>query len=66
MRSRFWLIFVASRRYRLAEALEAKKVDVALDFVAAAGHSDTEPGLVDSMIKHSDAIRDLLQKKPNS
>jgi len=52
--------------YRLAEALEAKKVDVALDFVAAAGHSDTEPGLVDSMIKHSDAIRDLLQKKPNS
>ena len=36
--------------------------DLDLDFVAAAGHSDTEPGLVSSMITHSDAIRDLLTK----
>ena len=48
--------------YRLSEALGKLNVPVDLDFVAAAGHSDTEPGLVSSMITHSDAIRDLLAK----
>lgn len=49
-----------SSAHRLCEALEKLGVPVALDFVAAAGHSDTEPGLVDSMIKHSDTLRSLL------
>mmetsp|Transcript_19903 Transcript_19903/g.51731 ORF Transcript_19903/g.51731 Transcript_19903/m.51731 type:complete len:391 (-) Transcript_19903:30-1202(-) len=48
--------------YRLSEALGKLKVPCDLDFVAAAGHSDTEPGLVSSMVTHSDAIRDLLAK----
>ena len=48
--------------YRLSEALGKLKVPCDLDFVAAAGHSDTEPGLVSSMITHSDGIRDLLAK----
>ena len=47
--------------YRLSEALGKLKVPCDLDFVAAAGHSDTEPGLVSSMVTHSDAIRDLLK-----
>ena len=48
--------------YRLSEALGKLNVPVDLDFVAAAGHSDTEPGLVSSLITHSDGIRDLLAK----
>jgi proline iminopeptidase len=48
--------------YRLSEALGKLKVPCDLDFVAAAGHSDTEPGLVSSMVTHSDGIRDLLAK----
>ena len=46
----------------LSEALGKLKVPCDLDFVAAAGHSDTEPGLVSSMVTHSDGIRDLLAK----
>jgi len=49
--------------FRLARALERVGVTVDLDFVAGAGHSDTEPGLVDSMVRHSDELRDLL--RPN-
>ena len=48
--------------YKLSEALQKLGVSVDLDFVAAAGHSDSEPGLVSSIITHSDAIRDLLTK----
>ena len=43
--------------YRLANALRAAGAQVELEFVAGAGHSDSEPGLVDAMVRASDAFR---------
>ena len=43
--------------YRLAEALRAVGTECELEFVAGAGHSDSEPGLVDAMVRATDAFR---------
>eukprot|EP00937_MAST-01D_sp_MAST-1D-sp2_P004383 g4383.t1 len=50
--------------YRLAEALQAAGSEpVQLEFVAGAGHSDSEPGLVDAMVRATDNFRTVLEKK---
>jgi len=49
--------------WRLASCLKAAgcpEKDVNLEFVAGAGHSDTEPGLVDALVRASDRLRDPL------
>ena len=46
--------------WRLTEALRAAGCDVDLEFVAGAGHSDSEPGLVDAMVRATDRFRDVL------
>jgi len=49
--------------WRLAQAL--RKVGcsyVDLEFVSGAGHSDTEPGLVDAMVRASDKLAKNLKK----
>ena len=49
--------------YRLTEALHAAGSEpVNLEFVSGAGHSDTEPGLVDAMVRATDAFRGVLSK----
>lgn len=45
--------------YRLSEGLKALGVDVQLEFVSGAGHSDSEPGLVDAMVRASDGLKSL-------
>jgi proline iminopeptidase len=53
--------------WRLAQALRAKGSEfVDLEFVAGAGHSDSEPGLVDAMVRASDKLRDILQTEMKS
>lgn len=53
--------------WRLAQALRAKgSTFVDLEFVAGAGHSDSEPGLVDAMVRASDKVRDILQTETKS
>ena len=47
--------------YRLAEALRCEGADVDLEFVAGAGHSDSEPGLVDAMVRATDKFRGVLK-----
>lgn len=47
--------------YRLSEALKAEGVDVGLEFVSGAGHSDSEPGLVDAMVRASDEFKSVLK-----
>ena len=49
-----------SAAYRLASTLENLGVDVTLEFVAGAGHSDSEPGLVDAMVRATDSLIDEL------
>jgi proline iminopeptidase len=49
--------------YRLAQALRAAgsaEGSVNLEFVAGAGHSDSEPGLVDAMVRATDRFRAAL------
>ena len=46
--------------YRLASTLEGLGVDVSLEFVAGAGHSDSEPGLVDAMVRATDSLAQEL------
>lgn len=46
--------------WRLAEALRVVGVPVDLEFVAGAGHSDSEPGLVDAMVRASDTFKRAL------
>lgn len=46
--------------WRLAKALRAAGAEVDLEFVAGAGHSDSEPGLADAMVRASDKLRDHL------
>ena len=41
-------------------AQEKVGADVNLEFVAGAGHSDTEPGLVDAMVRATDTLRTHL------
>ena len=36
--------------------------EVELEFVAGAGHSDTEPGLVDAMVRATDRFKEGLTK----
>jgi len=49
--------------WRLSEGLKAAGCeDVALEFVAGAGHSDSEPGLVDAMVRASDGLKSTLLK----
>merc|ERR1712196_328889 len=43
--------------WRLAQALRAAGGEVDVEFVAGAGNSDTEPGLVDAMIRATDRFR---------
>ena len=48
--------------WRLSEALRAAGCeDVTLEFVAGAGHSDSEPGLVDAMVRASDRFKAVLE-----
>jgi len=47
--------------WRLSEALRAAgSKDVELEFVAGAGHSDSEPGLVDALVRASDRFKAVL------
>ena len=46
--------------WRLTNALRALGVEVDLEFVAGAGHSDSEPGLVDAMVRASDRLREVV------
>jgi len=49
--------------WRLAKALRKAGCSyVDLEFVSGAGHSDTEPGLVDAMVRASDKLANELQK----
>jgi len=48
--------------WRLSEALRrAGCKDVELEFVAGAGHSDSEPGLVDAMVRATDRFKAVLE-----
>ena len=50
--------------WRLAKALEkAGCEDVNLEFVSGAGHSDSEPGLADAMVRATDRFRDVLKSE---
>ena len=47
--------------WRLCKALRAAGCeDVELEFVAGAGHSDSEPGLVDAMVRATDRFKAKL------
>jgi proline iminopeptidase len=47
--------------WRLSEALRSAGCpEVELEFVAGAGHSDSEPGLVDAMVRASDRFKSTL------
>jgi len=47
--------------FRLAEALKkAGNESVNLEFVAGAGHSDTEPGNTDALVRAADKLKELL------
>ena len=47
--------------WRLHQALKKAGCEyVDLEFVAGAGHSDSEPGLVDAMIRASDKLANEL------
>lgn len=48
--------------WRLASALRAAGGEAELEFVAGAGHSDSEPGLVDAMVRASDRLREFAGK----
>merc|ERR1711957_247236 len=47
--------------WRLSQALRAAGGDVELEFVAGAGHSDSEPGLVDALVRATDRMRVYLK-----
>jgi len=48
--------------WQLTQALRAAGGKVELEFVAGAGHSDSEPGLVDAMVRATDSFKDELGK----
>ena len=50
--------------WRLAKALKqagCPDEDVELEFVSGAGHSDSEPGLADAMVRATDRFRNVLK-----
>jgi len=48
--------------YRLSQVLKKLGCDyVDLEFVSGAGHSDSEPGLVDAMVRASDKLKSVLK-----
>ena len=48
--------------YRLSQVLKKLGCDyVDLEFVSGAGHSDSEPGLVDAMVRASDKLKTVLK-----
>ena len=47
--------------WRRAQAREEAGAAVELEFVAGAGHSDSEPGLVDAMVRATDGMREALK-----
>eukprot|EP00560_Eucampia_antarctica_P002671 CAMPEP_0197830800 /NCGR_PEP_ID=MMETSP1437-20131217/7410_1 /TAXON_ID=49252 ORGANISM="Eucampia antarctica, Strain CCMP1452" /NCGR_SAMPLE_ID=MMETSP1437 /ASSEMBLY_ACC=CAM_ASM_001096 /LENGTH=374 /DNA_ID=CAMNT_0043433413 /DNA_START=139 /DNA_END=1263 /DNA_ORIENTATION=- len=47
--------------WRLTKALEKVGVPVDLEFVSGAGHSDSEPGLVDAMVRATDRFMEDLK-----
>ena len=47
--------------WRLTQALRSAGSEVELEFVAGAGHSDSEPGLVDAMVRATDRFRSMLK-----
>ena len=50
--------------WRLSQALKKAGCEfVDCEFVSGAGHSDTEPGLVDAMVRASDKLADALSEK---
>ena len=50
--------------WRLSKAvLKAGCKDVELEFVSGAGHSDSEPGLVDSMVRATNCFKGVLKKE---
>lgn len=48
--------------WRLMKALSTVGVEVDLEFVSGAGHSDSEPGLADAMVRATDGFRGILKK----
>ena len=48
--------------WRLTKALRAVGVEVDLEFVAGAGHSDSEPGLADAMVRATDRFKGHLSQ----
>ena len=46
--------------YKLYKALNSKgtRSDVKLEIVSGAGHSDSEPGLIDGLVRATDQFRD--------
>jgi proline iminopeptidase len=47
--------------WRITKALRAAGGKVDLEFVSGAGHSDSEPGLVDAMVRATDKFKDVLR-----
>lgn len=48
--------------YRLDRALRGAGAECELEFVAGAGHSDSEAGLVDAMVRATDRFRDASER----
>jgi len=46
--------------WRLTKALRAVGVEADLEFVSGAGHSDSEPGLADALVRATDVMRGAL------
>ena len=49
--------------YRLSQSLMAAGLPsdhLSLEFVAGAGHSDSEPGLVDALVRATDSLSKIL------
>mmetsp|Transcript_43708 Transcript_43708/g.88418 ORF Transcript_43708/g.88418 Transcript_43708/m.88418 type:complete len:387 (+) Transcript_43708:58-1218(+) len=46
--------------WRLTKALREAGAEVDLEFVSGAGHSDTEPGLADAMVRATDKFKGFL------
>lgn len=47
----------------LVRALHAKGCLVDLEFVTGAGHSDSEPGIIDAIVNSCDRFKDILRSK---
>ena len=46
--------------HMLTKALQKAGCEVGCEFVAGAGHSDSEPGLVDAMVRATNPFRDII------